>query len=126
MNTENENSMSPDHPHGKPDPRWITDDGRCLLCADSYHKGKIRELEILLAEKNETCNIFVGQVKKLQAALGAAEPQLQFWLEHARDGEDVMMPQSAKNTLAVLKTVRAALGMAALPNGELKRGEDEK
>lgn len=108
--------MSPDHPHGKPDPRWITDDGRCLLCADSYHKGKIRELEILLAEKNETCNIFMGQVKKLQAALTAAEPQLQFWLEHARDGEDVMMPQSAANTLAVLKTIRTAMGMAALPN----------
>lgn len=45
MNTESENSMSPDHPHGKPDPRWITDDGRCLLCADSYHKQRIAELE---------------------------------------------------------------------------------
>jgi len=35
-----------------------------------------RELEIELNEKNETCNVFMGQVKKLQAALEKARHQL--------------------------------------------------
>ena len=67
--TEPQNFMSPNHPHGKPDPRWITDDGRCLLCADSYHKQRISELtilcETLYAEMNwldQNCS-FVADAK---------------------------------------------------------------
>ena len=44
--------------------------------ADSEYVRLARELEIELNEKNETCNVFMGQVKKLQVALEKARHQL--------------------------------------------------
>lgn len=62
-----ENAINPNHPHGPPDPRWITDEGRCLLCAYSYHEGEIKRLtekcESLLVRGNKA----IDQVRELDA-----------------------------------------------------------
>jgi len=49
---------------------------RALGGAGYERASHARELEIELNEKNETCNVFMGQVKKLQAALEKARHQL--------------------------------------------------
>jgi hypothetical protein len=51
MEERNQNFISTQHPHGPEDPRWITEDGRCLLCADSYHKERIAELESTIEQR---------------------------------------------------------------------------
>ena len=85
MKTEPENAMSSDHPHGKPDPRWITDDGRCLLCADSYHKSEIKRLELAL---KETHDCLLAREKSLKAegeAWAKAMTQRDAWKANAED-----------------------------------------
>lgn len=60
-----ETISSPNHPHGPADPRWIDGEGRCLLCAYSYHTAKIADLEATLetaleliqCEKNNITNL---------------------------------------------------------------------
>lgn len=78
-----ENFIDPNHPHGPPDPRWITEDGRCLLCSDSYQKECIAKLEgeittlrfsraAAVEQEQRTraeCNRLRGQVARLKAVL---------------------------------------------------------
>lgn len=57
----------------------------------------------------ENINV-IERLLSLENALGKAESQLQFWLEHARDGEGfVNMPSSGRDTLSTLKEIRAFL-----------------
>ena len=73
MSTPNElaqsNYVSPNHPHGPPDPRWITDEGRCLLCAYSYHERKISELESMLTSTQAKLKTAEEQLANVPAVL---------------------------------------------------------
>jgi len=75
-------TVNPNHPHGPPDPRWITDEGRCLLCAYSYHTGEIERLNVrLLAAEQElqrlTDSIIDISVKGTEAKQFESVPEMQ-------------------------------------------------
>lgn len=51
------NFINPNHPHGPPEPRWITEDGRCLLCAVSFLESELTASR----QENERLTVAVKQ-----------------------------------------------------------------
>lgn len=70
---EEMNTSNPDHPHGPPDPRWITDEGRCLLCAYSYHTREIERLNTILLATQDECERLRKQTTQEQSLVAAIE-----------------------------------------------------
>ena len=57
------NTSSQNHPHGPAEPRFITEDGRCLLCADLFHSEEIQKLRSIVNAQSEALNTAINSVE---------------------------------------------------------------
>lgn len=58
-----ENLVSTMHPHGPRDPRWIDDEGRCVLCEYLHFSKHAARLEEIVAAQSQE----IEQLKELLA-----------------------------------------------------------
>lgn len=57
-------------------------DLQTLLSSHAHLEAELKDTRILLAEKNETANVFMNQVKKLQAELAKERERLHYLQKH--------------------------------------------
>lgn len=107
---ESMNTANPNHPHGPPEPRFITDDGRCLLC-------KILSLERELAAERESQ--FKWKSAALSTALYRADCEVSTPDDYQRHQAEAScaLIQRAEQAEARLAEAMSALDAAGCPIG---------